>query len=91
MEVRVGLFTADGEVSAEGYARVPSQLRVDDSGVHVNGVEFPPATANWGTVMTAGIFTAEGEPICYFDMSAPMTMQSGDTYNINEINAHIDE
>lgn len=99
-----GLYTsapaADGsggsEVSGGSYARKAVTNNVTNfpaaaGGVKQNAtaIDFVTATALWGTVEAAGVFSAVsgGTPIQFGDLTTPRTIDSGDAFSI-AIGAH---
>lgn len=57
----VGLFTANGEVTAGDYKRAEITFGAPDNGIIANDTEvrFSIAITEWGTVTGMGIFDAE--------------------------------
>ena len=78
------------EVSAAGYVRqgitfsAPSQGEIVSSAL----VQFPAATANWGTVYTFGVYSAvSGGTLLWYDVltdpdgnETPKTISTGDIF-----------
>lgn len=92
-QVYIGLATAvtDAgatvtEVSGGAYARQAISFDAPVDGVFWNGsdIQFPIATANWGTVVYAVLYDAitGGNPLVYDELSSPQTINSGSTYEI---------
>ena len=96
-DMYIGLYTdslaQDGtgtEVTGGSYAR--KQVSIDsftDDGVggftlNVQ-LEFVDATANWGTIVSLGVWDASsaGNLIVFDDLQATKTIESGDTFRFN--------
>lgn len=89
----IGLFTvapseAGGgtEVSGGAYARQPVTFGAASDGTMKNSsaIEFPTATANWGTAKAWGLFDAatNGTLIWYGAIDTPKELLAGDIYRI---------
>lgn len=88
----VGLFTTDPgesgagtEISGGSYARTAVTFTVTgDTASNSAGVEFPAATANWGTITHIGIMDAEtsGNMIVHAALTASKTIADGDVFRI---------
>lgn len=81
--------TANGtEVSGGAYARQAVTFGTSSGGSMKNSaaIEFPTATANWGTAKAWGLFTAatNGSLIWYGDIDTPKELLAGDIYRITE-------
>lgn len=89
----VGLYTvaptdAGGgtEVSGGSYARQTGTFTVSGSNptqaANSAAVEFPTATANWGTIVAAAVFDAStsGNMLAWADLTANKTISSGDVF-----------
>lgn len=93
----VGLYTAapsaDGtggtEVSGGSYARAAITNNdtnwpdaVDRVKSNAAAITFAQATADWGTVVAAGIFRASsgGDPVHFGDLTNSRTINNGDTF-----------
>lgn len=89
----VGLFTvaptdAGGgtEVSGGSYARQTATFTVSGSSptqaANSAAVEFPTASANWGTIVAAAVFDAStsGNMLAWADLTANKTISSGDVF-----------
>ncbi|HEY8415801.1 MAG TPA: hypothetical protein VIK99_08520 [Thermaerobacter sp.] len=87
--VWVGLFTqmptADGggqEVSGGGYVRQPATFAPAANREISNDtdLQFPTATADWGTVVGFGLFDAEtgGNLLVFASLSTPKNVLTGD-------------
>lgn len=75
------------EVSGGAYARQAVTFGTPASGSMSNSaaIEFPTATANWGTAKAWGLFNASsaGSLIWYGDIDTPKELLAGDIYRIN--------
>jgi hypothetical protein len=91
--VYLGLYTSDPtdadtgtEVSGGSYARQAITFGAPSNGVTTNtaAIEFPQATANWGTVGWIGIEDAitGGNLLYHTALDASKTIQSGDIFKI---------
>jgi hypothetical protein len=91
--VYVGLYTvaptdAGGgtEVSGGSYARQAVTLAAASAGATQNSADitFPTATADWGTIVAAGLFDAAsaGNLLAWNNLTASKTVNSGDTFKI---------
>lgn len=91
----VALFTADdgleagtitSEVSGGSYARQLAGLSASSDGVSANAadIEFPTATASWGTVTHVALMDAEsgGNVIMHSALDASKAVGNGDTFKI---------
>ena len=106
----VGLFTsaasdsaAGTEVSGNGYARQTAAFTVSGTSPTTAAtsavVEFPEATASWGTITYAGVFDASsaGNMLAYAELTDPSdfttplskTISSGDVLRINAGNLKV--
>lgn len=90
----VGLFTAPPsdtdsgtEISAGGYARQAVTFGEATNGTISNSaaIEFPTATADWGTASAFGVFDAEsgGTLLWYGEITTPKPLYAGDIYRVN--------
>jgi len=89
----VGLYTtapddtgAGTEVSGGSYARQSMAFTVTgDTASNTVNVEFPKATASWGTVAYFAVSDAVsgGNMLCYGTLTASKTVASGDTLRFN--------
>jgi hypothetical protein len=101
----VGLFTvAPGEggggteVSGGSYARTSATFTVSGTAPttasNSAAVEFPEASASWGTVVAAGIFDAStsGNLIAFANLTTSKSIDTGDVlrFNIGEIDITLD-
>jgi hypothetical protein len=91
--IYVGLFTtaptdAGGgtEVSGGSYARQSVTLSAASGGSTSNSADitFPTATADWGTIVAAGIFDAStaGNLLAWNNLTQSKTVNNGDTFRI---------
>lgn len=88
----VGLFTTDPgeagtgtEVSGGSYARQTIAFTVTASQAsNTAAVEFPTATASWGTITYAAIYDAAsgGNMLAYGALTISKTIDSGDVFRI---------
>lgn len=88
----VGLFTSDPgeagggtEVSGGSYARQTITFTVTGSQASSSAaVEFPTATASWGTITYAAVYDAAsaGNLLAYGALTASKTIDSGDVFRI---------
>ena len=92
--VYVGLYTTDPtdantgtEVTGGSYARVAVTFAAPSDGVTTNSaaVEFPQATADWGTVGWIGILDAltSGNLLYHSPLDVSKTISSGDVLRIS--------
>ena len=90
----VGLFTSDPtetgaagtEVSGGSYARTAVTFSItDNAATNSAAIEFPEATASWGTITHIGVMDASsgGNMIVHSALSASKTIASGDVFRIN--------
>ena len=91
--VYVGLYTSDPtdantgtEVSGGSYARTAVTFGAPSNGVTTNSgaVEFPQATASWGTVGWIGIHDAatSGNLLYHTALDTSKTIDNGDIFKI---------
>jgi hypothetical protein len=90
--VYVGLFTAapgeaggGTEVSGGSYARQAGSFAVSGNTATTDAaIEWPTATASWGTISHIAIFDAStsGNMLAYASLSASKTIASGDVFRI---------
>jgi len=91
--VYVGLFTSDPtdagsgtEVSGGSYARTAVTFGAPSDGTSLNSaaVEFPQATASWGTVGWIGIHDAatSGNLMYHTALDTSKTIETGDIFKI---------
>jgi hypothetical protein len=90
--VYVGLFTAapsetggGTEVSGGSYVRKAGSFTVSGNTATTSAaIEWPTATASWGTITSIGIYDAStaGNLLAYANLSASKTIASGDVFRI---------
>lgn len=90
--VYVGLFTATPneddsgtEVSGGSYARQSGSFSVSgNTATTTAAIEFPTATASWGTITHIGIYDASssGNLLAYASLTASKAIASGDVFRI---------
>lgn len=90
--VYVGLFTSnpaeDGsgtEVSGGSYVRKAGSFSVSgNTATTTAAIEFPTATASWGTITHIGIYDASsaGNLLAYAALTASKAIASGDVFRI---------
>jgi hypothetical protein len=88
----VALFTSDPtdadtgtEVSGGSYARTAVTFSVTgNAATNTGGVEFPAATANWGTVSHIGVYDAStsGNLIFHSALTTAKAITDGDVFRI---------
>jgi hypothetical protein len=76
------------EVSGGAYARQSMAFSVsgtDTLATNSAAVEYPTATADYGTVVAVGIFDAatSGNLLAYADLTTSKTVSSGDVFRFN--------
>lgn len=89
----VALFTAapsdsggGTEVTGGSYARQSMAFTVSGSNptqaTNSANVDFPTASAGWGTIVSAAVFDASsgGNMLAYADLTASKTINSGDVF-----------
>ena len=90
----IGLFTASPsengsgtEISSGGYARQKVTFGAASGGSMTNSeaIEFPTATADWGTATAWALFDAKtgGNMVWYGNINSPKILYSGDIYRVN--------
>jgi len=90
--VYVGLFTSDPaedgsgtEISGGSYARQAGAFTTTGNTATTSGaIEFPTATASWGTITHIGIYDASsaGNLLAYAPLTASKAIASGDVFRI---------
>lgn len=90
--VYVGLFTSDPgedgsgtEVSGGSYARQAGSFSVTgNTATTTAAIEYPTATASWGTITHIGIYDASsaGNLLAYASLTASKAIASGDVFRI---------
>lgn len=89
----IALFTSDPtdtgsagtEVSGGSYARTAATFSVTgDTATNTAGIEFPAASASWGTISHIGIMDASsgGNMLVHAALSTAKTISSGDVFRI---------
>lgn len=89
----IGLFTSDPtdtgaagtEVTGGSYARTAATFTVTgDTASNSGGIEFPAATADWGTVSHIGVFTASsgGTMLVHAALTTAKDIATGDVFRI---------
>ena len=88
----LALFTTDPgdgdtgtEVSGGGYARQSATFTVtNDTASNSAAIEFPTATANYGTVSHVGVYTAStgGTLIAHAALSSAKSIETGDVFRV---------
>ena len=77
------------EVSGGGYARQTGAFTVSGTNPttasNTAAIEYPTATANYGTVVAVGIFDASssGNLLAYANLTASKVVSSGDVFRFN--------
>jgi hypothetical protein len=89
----VGLFTAVAdaeagtvtEVSGGSYARTAVSFSAASSGATANSadVQFPTASASWGTITHAGVYDNAGNLLFVGELTNSKSVGSGDTFQIS--------
>jgi len=90
----VGLFTSDPtetgaagtEVSGGSYARTAVTFSItDNAATNSAAIEFPEATASWGTITHIGVHDAStgGAMIVHAPLTSSKAIASGDVFRIN--------
>ena len=73
------------EVSGGGYARQSMAMTVSgNTASNDSAVEFPTATANYGTVSHVGVYDASssGNLLCYASLTSSKTIETGDVFRV---------
>jgi hypothetical protein len=75
------------EVTGGSYARQVLSVTTASGGVVTSDadIEFPQATANWGTVVAVGVFdeVTAGNLLMYTDLTTSKTIEAGDILKIS--------
>ncbi len=77
------------EVSGGGYVRKTSTFNVSGTNpttaTNAAAIEYPTATANYGTVVAVGIFDASssGNLLAYANLTASKVVSTGDVFRFN--------
>lgn len=93
----IGLFTSDPgddntgtEVTGGSYARQPLSVTTAAAGIVTSSadIEFPQATANWGTISHIGIYDAltSGNLLMHTPLTTAKTIEEGDIFKISSGN-----
>jgi len=93
--VYLGLFTAapsdtggGTELSGDAYARQAVTMATSGTSptlcTNSSAVEFPTATASWGTLVAVAVFDAStsGNMLAWADLSSNRTVGSGDIFRV---------
>lgn len=71
------------EVSGGSYARTAVTFTVtDDTASNSGVVEFPAATASWGTVVALAVFDNSSNMVAWANLTTSRTIGSGDVFRI---------
>ena len=73
------------EVSGGGYARQSMAMTVTgNTASNTSAVEYPTATANYGTVTHVGVYDAStaGNLLCYASLTSSKTIETGDVFRV---------
>ena len=71
------------EVTGGSYARTAVTFSVTgDLATNSAAVEFPTATASWGTVVALAVFDNSSNMVAYATLTASRTIGSGDVFRI---------
>ena len=84
--VTMGLYIDENtEVSGGGYARQEVEFSPANNGqsTNVEAVQFPIATAPWGTVRYVGVFN-NGELVYRNTLTTPQAVGTGNTFIVPE-------
>ena len=74
------------EVSGGAYARQTAAFTVTaDTASNTSAIEYPTATANYGTVVAVGVFDASssGNLLAYGNLTTSKTVSTGDVFRFN--------
>ncbi len=74
------------EVSGGGYVRKTAAFTVtNDTASNTSAIEYPTATANYGTVVAVGVFDAltSGNLLAYGNLTTSKTVSTGDVFRFN--------
>ena len=74
------------EVSGGAYARQTAAFTVtNDTASNTSAIEYPTATADYGTVVAVGIFDASssGNLMAYANLTASKTVSTGDVFRFD--------
>lgn len=92
--VYLALFTSDPtdantgvEVTGGAYARQPITFGVASNGASSNSADvmYPVATANWGTIVSVGVYDAAtgGNLLYYGSLTTSKVIQTNDQLKVN--------
>ena len=73
------------EVSGGGYARQSMAMTVSgNTASNTSAVEYPTATANYGTVTHVGVYDASssGNLMAYASLTSSKTIETGDVFRV---------
>jgi hypothetical protein len=74
------------EVSGGAYARQTAAFTVtNDTASNTSAIEYPTATADYGTVVAVGVFDASssGNLLAYGNLTTSKTVSTGDVFRFN--------
>lgn len=74
------------EVSGGAYARQTAAFTITaDTASNTSAIEYPTATANYGTVVAVGVFDASssGNLLAYGNLTTSKTVSTGDVFRFN--------
>ena len=74
------------EVSGGAYARQTAAFSISaDTASNTSAIEYPTATANYGTVVAVGVFDASssGNLLAYGNLTTSKTVSTGDVFRFN--------
>ena len=74
------------EVSGGAYARQTAAFTISaDTASNTSAIEYPTATANYGTVVAVGVFDASssGNLLAYGNLTTSKTVSTGDVFRFN--------
>ena len=74
------------EVSGGGYVRKTAAFTISaDTASNTSAIEYPTATANYGTVVAVGVFDASssGNLLAYGNLTTSKTVSTGDVFRFN--------
>jgi hypothetical protein len=74
------------EVSGGAYARQTAAFTISaDTASNTSAIEYPTATADYGTVVAVGVFDASssGNLLAYGNLTTSKTVSTGDVFRFN--------
>jgi len=74
------------EVSGGAYARQTAAFTISaDTASNTSAIEYPTATADYGTVVAVGVFDASssGNLLAYGNLTTSKTVSNGDVFRFN--------